>query len=47
MHPNVIWIVSSRNVLVFSTIDDYEVISPCLFVVNFSSNVFVLLFNVF
>jgi hypothetical protein len=41
-----IWIVSSKNVLVFSMIDDQEIIHPCLFVFNFSSNVLTLLFNV-
>ncbi len=33
------------SVLVFSMIDDWEVIYPCLFVFNFSNGVLVLLFN--
>jgi hypothetical protein len=43
----VIWIVLSRNVPIFSTIKDREVIYPCLFAFNFSNNMLVLLFNVF
>jgi hypothetical protein len=43
----VIWIVSSRNVPIFSTINDREVIYPCLFAFNFSNNMLVLLFSVF
>jgi hypothetical protein len=46
MHLGVIWIVSSRSVLVFSTINDQKVIYPCLFTFNFLGNVLVLLFNV-
>jgi hypothetical protein len=46
LHLGVIWIVSSRNVFIFSMIDDQEIIYPCLFAFNFSSNVLVLLFNV-
>jgi len=34
-HLSVIWIVSSRSVLVFSTITDQEVIYPCSFVFRF------------
>jgi hypothetical protein len=45
-HLGVIWIISLGNVPVFSTIDDQEVIYPCLFAFNFLSNVLVLLFNV-
>ncbi len=45
MHPNVIWIVLLGNMLVFSTIDDQEVVYPCIFAFNFSSNVLVLLIN--
>jgi len=35
-HPSVIWIVSSKNVFIFSTIDDRKVIYPCLFTFSFS-----------
>jgi hypothetical protein len=35
VHLNVIWIVSSRSVLIFSMIDDWNVIYPCLFTFNF------------
>jgi hypothetical protein len=45
-HPSVIWIVSLRNVFIFSTIDGRKVIYPCFFAFNFLSNVLVLLFNV-
>jgi hypothetical protein len=45
MHPNEICIVSSRNVLVFFTIDIQEVIYSCLFAFNFSRSKLVLLFN--
>jgi len=34
-HLGVIWIVSSRNVLIFSTIADREVIYSCSFVFRF------------
>ncbi len=34
MYPSMIWIVSSRNVLVFSTIDDQEVIYFCPFCIQ-------------
>jgi hypothetical protein len=44
---DVIWIVSSGNVLIFSTINDQKVIYPCLFTFNFSNSVFILLLNVF
>jgi hypothetical protein len=37
MHSGVIWIVSLESVLVFSTIDNWEVIYLCLFAFNFSS----------
>jgi hypothetical protein len=42
----VIWIVSLGNVLVFSMIDDQEVISPCPFTFNFLNRMLVLLFSV-
>ncbi len=46
-HLSVILIISSRNVPIFSMIDDQKVIYPCLFVFNFLGNVLVLLpFNV-
>jgi hypothetical protein len=45
-NPGVIWIVSSGNVFVFSMINDWEVIYPCFFAFNFSSNVLGMLFNV-
>jgi hypothetical protein len=45
MNPNMIWIISFRNMLIFSTIDDQEVIYPYLFPFNFSSNMLILLFN--
>jgi hypothetical protein len=41
----VIWIISSRNMLIFSTIDNQKVIYPCLFAINFSSNMLILLSN--
>jgi hypothetical protein len=44
-HVGVIWIVSLRSVLIFSTIDDREVIYPCLFAFNFLGNVLILLFR--
>jgi len=31
VHPSMIWIVSLRNVVIFSATDDREVIYPCLF----------------
>jgi hypothetical protein len=46
-HPSMTFIISLRNMFVFSTIDDYKVIYPCFFAFNFSSNVLVLFFNVF
>jgi hypothetical protein len=45
MHLSVIRIVLSRNVFVFSMINDYEVIYPCLFAFNFLNNMLVLLFK--
>ncbi len=42
-----IWIVLSRSVPVVSTINDREIIYPCIFAFNFVSNLLVLLFNVF
>jgi hypothetical protein len=44
-HLGVIWIISSRNVLVFSTIDNQNVIYPYLFAFSFSSSMLILLFN--
>jgi len=38
-HLGMIWIVSLRNVPIFSTIDDWKVIYPCLFAFNFLGNV--------
>jgi hypothetical protein len=38
VHLNVIWIISSRSVPIFSTINDQEVIYPCFFAFNFASN---------
>ncbi len=46
-HSGVIWIVSSKNVLVFFTIDDQKVIYPCFFAFKFSNNMLVLIFSVF
>jgi hypothetical protein len=43
----VIWINSSRNVLVFSMKNNKKIIDPCLFAFNFSNNMLVLLFSVF
>jgi phosphoglycerol transferase MdoB-like AlkP superfamily enzyme len=42
VHPNVIWIVSLGSVFVFFTMNDHEVIYPCPFAFNFSSNMLVL-----
>jgi len=42
----VIWIISLGNVLVFSMIDDQEVISPCPFAFNFLNRMLILLFCV-
>ncbi len=47
MHLNVIWIISLRSVFVFSTIDDWKVIYPCLFAFKFLGDVVILLFNMF
>jgi hypothetical protein len=44
-YSSVIWIVSLENVLIFSMINDQEVIHPCLFTFNFSGNMLVLLFS--
>jgi hypothetical protein len=46
MHMSMIWILSSRNVFIFSMIDDYEVIYPYLFTFNFLSSVLVLFSNI-
>jgi hypothetical protein len=46
-HPSMIWIISSRNVPIFSTIDDQKIIYPYLFAFIFSSNMLVLPFNMF
>jgi hypothetical protein len=45
MHLSVIWIISLGNVFVFSTINNWEVIYPCFFAFNFSSNVLVFAFQ--
>jgi len=46
--PDMIWIVSLGNVLIFFMIDDYEVIYLNLFAFNFSTNnVLVLFLNMF
>ncbi len=44
-HLGMIWIVSSGSVLVFSMIDDWEVIDLCLFTFSFLSYALVLFFN--
>jgi hypothetical protein len=44
MHPGVIWIISSRNVFIFFTIDDQEVIIFVFLHLVFSSNMLVLFF---
>jgi hypothetical protein len=41
-HSGVIWIISLKSVPVVSTIDDGEVIYPCLFAFNFLGNILVL-----
>jgi hypothetical protein len=40
-HPSMIWIISLGNVPIFSMVDDWKVIYPCLFAFNFSSSVLV------
>jgi hypothetical protein len=45
-HTILIWIVSSRSVFMFSMINNWEIICPCLFAFSFSNNVLILLFNV-
>ncbi len=45
MHLGMIWIISLRNVLVFSTIDDQEVIILVFLYSIFSCNMLVLFFN--
>ncbi len=45
-HLSVIWIVSSGNVLVFSMIDNQEIIYPCFFAFKLLSNVLILIFSV-
>jgi hypothetical protein len=45
MHLGMIWIVSSRNVFIFSRIDDWEVIYPCLFAFRFLGNMLIFFFN--
>ncbi len=42
-HLNVIWIISLVNVLIFSMIDNWEVIYPYLFTFNYSRVIIVLL----
>jgi hypothetical protein len=44
-HLGVIWIISSGNVLVFSMINDWEVIYLCLFAFNFLGYTLVLFFS--
>jgi hypothetical protein len=46
MHLGVIWIVSLGSVLVFCTIDDWEVIYPCIFIFNFLGDMLIFLSNV-
>ncbi len=46
MHTSVIWIFSLRNVLIFSMIDDYEIIYLYLFAFNFLNNMLVLFSNI-
>jgi hypothetical protein len=41
-----IWIISSRNVLLFFIIHDREVIYLCLFAFNFSGSMLISFFNV-
>jgi len=38
-HSNMIWIISLGSVAIFSTIDDWEIIYPCLFTFNFLGSV--------
>ncbi len=45
-HLGMIWIISSRSVLVFSTIDNQKVIYLWFFAFDFSSSVLILFFNV-
>ncbi len=47
IHLGTICIVSSRSVHVFSTINDQEVICPCLFAFNLLGNMLLLFFNMF
>jgi hypothetical protein len=46
MHFGVIWIISSGSVPIFSMMDNWEVIYPCLFTSNFLGHMLVLLFSV-
>jgi hypothetical protein len=45
MHSSKIKIVSSRSVLIFSTIDDRKAIYPCLLAFNFLGNMLILFFS--
>jgi tRNA U38,U39,U40 pseudouridine synthase TruA len=47
VHLSMIWIVSSKYVLVFSTINDWKFIYLCIFAINFLNNVLMLFFKVF
>ncbi len=38
-HSSMIWIISLGSVAIFSMIDDWEIICPCLFTFNFLGNV--------
>jgi hypothetical protein len=46
VHGSAIWIIL-LSVPIFSTIDDQEVIYPCFFAFNFSSNILILLLACF
>jgi hypothetical protein len=46
-HLSVIWIILSRNMLVFFIRDDWEAIYLCFFAFNFLSSVLVLFLNMF
>ncbi len=45
VHPSMIWIISSKIMLVFFMIDNQEVICPYIFAFNFSDNVLILFSN--
>jgi hypothetical protein len=46
MYPNVIWIISSKSVLIFFKIGYWEVTYLCRFAFNFLGSMSVLLLNV-